>query len=145
MAEATVLGNPPVVDGEDIQLYLNKNKKRNAKMRQRHILVALVSLLPAPALGQTSHVVELFNGQIVDAKSTDGVAPNANSLGQTATRGSGPAPSTSTGRSSGGLYFRSCDEARRAGYSSMWAGTPGYRTGLDGDGDGVACEPHRGR
>ncbi|MFA5966595.1 MAG: excalibur calcium-binding domain-containing protein [Sphingomonas sp.] len=26
----------------------------------------------------------------------------------------------------------------------MYAGEPGYREGLDGDSDGIACEPYRG-
>nr|WP_260929120.1 thermonuclease family protein [Novosphingobium sp. 9] len=39
------------------------------------------------------------------------------------------------------LYFRSCREARAAGYAMMRRGEPGYRVGLDGDLDGIACEP----
>ncbi|RLP57865.1 calcium-binding protein [Kocuria rhizophila] len=34
-------------------------------------------------------------------------------------------------------------DARAAGMAPLYAGSPGYRTGLDGDGDGVACEPRR--
>lgn len=41
-------------------------------------------------------------------------------------------------------YFSKCDEARAAGVAPMYAGDPGYRSGLDGDGDGIACEPYRG-
>ncbi|TNE38964.1 MAG: excalibur calcium-binding domain-containing protein [Sphingomonadales bacterium] len=26
----------------------------------------------------------------------------------------------------------------------MYRGEPGYREGMDGDGDGIACEPYRG-
>ena len=43
------------------------------------------------------------------------------------------------------LYFRSCDEARAAGYKNIRRGEPGYRPGLDRDNDGIACEPYRGR
>ena len=39
-------------------------------------------------------------------------------------------------------YFRRCDEARAAGVAPMRRGEPGYREGLDGDGDGIACEPY---
>lgn len=37
-------------------------------------------------------------------------------------------------------YFSNCSEAKRAGAAPLYAGSPGYRSGLDRDGDGVACE-----
>ncbi|MDY6808456.1 MAG: DUF1524 domain-containing protein [Actinomycetota bacterium] len=37
-------------------------------------------------------------------------------------------------------YYPSCAAARAAGAAPLFVGQPGYRTGLDGDGDGVACE-----
>jgi hypothetical protein len=43
------------------------------------------------------------------------------------------------------VYYRSCSEARTAGAAPIYRGSPGYRGGMDGDGDGVACEPYRGR
>lgn len=42
-----------------------------------------------------------------------------------------------------GTYFRYCREAWAAGVVPIRRGDPGYRPGLDGDGDGVACEPYR--
>ena len=42
--------------------------------------------------------------------------------------------------SEGGVYYRSCAAARADGHSDILAGAPGYRPGLDRDGDGVACE-----
>lgn len=44
-----------------------------------------------------------------------------------------------------GVYFRNCSEARAAGAAPLYRGQPGYRPGMDGDGDGIACEPYRGR
>lgn len=41
-------------------------------------------------------------------------------------------------------YYVTCAAARSAGAAPLRAGSPGYRTGLDGDGDGVACEPSTG-
>src|SRR5699024_917334 len=38
------------------------------------------------------------------------------------------------------VYFPNCSAARAAGAAPIHAGEPGYRLGLDGDGDGVACE-----
>lgn len=37
-------------------------------------------------------------------------------------------------------YYANCDEAKAAGAAPLYAGEPGYRPGLDRDGDGVACE-----
>jgi hypothetical protein len=37
-------------------------------------------------------------------------------------------------------YFSNCDAARQAGAAPIYAGSPGYRAGLDGDSDGIACE-----
>ncbi len=39
-----------------------------------------------------------------------------------------------------GTYYRSCAAARAAGAAPLHTGDPGYRTGLDRDGDGTACE-----
>ncbi|GGI01600.1 calcium-binding protein [Arthrobacter liuii] len=38
------------------------------------------------------------------------------------------------------VYYVNCAEAVAAGAAPLYAGTAGYRSGLDGDGDGVACE-----
>jgi len=42
-------------------------------------------------------------------------------------------------------YYRNCDAARSAGAAPLYRGDPGYRSPLDRDGDGIACEPYRGR
>jgi len=44
------------------------------------------------------------------------------------------------GPSGAGVYYAGCSDARRAGAAPIGFGEPGYRGGLDGDGDGVACE-----
>lgn len=38
------------------------------------------------------------------------------------------------------VYFANCTEARAAGAAPLRVGEPGYRSGLDRDKDGVACE-----
>lgn len=43
-----------------------------------------------------------------------------------------------------GDSWHGCDDARSAGTAPIYRGEPGYRDGMDGDGDGVACEPYRG-
>lgn len=37
-------------------------------------------------------------------------------------------------------YYENCDAARAAGDTPLYAGNPGYRSGLDRDDDGIACE-----
>ena len=44
-----------------------------------------------------------------------------------------------------GGAFRNCTEARAAGAAPVRAGEPGYGPHLDRDGDGIGCEPYRGR
>ncbi|MBY8823201.1 excalibur calcium-binding domain-containing protein [Sphingomonas colocasiae] len=44
-----------------------------------------------------------------------------------------------------GAWYRNCDAARAAGVAPLYAGEPGYREAMDGDDDGIACEPYRGR
>jgi len=43
------------------------------------------------------------------------------------------------------VYYRGCNEARAAGAAPIYRGQPGYRPEMDGDGDGIACEPYRAR
>ena len=40
----------------------------------------------------------------------------------------------------GGVYYTNCAAARAAGAAPLYRGQPGYRPGLDRDGDGIACE-----
>ncbi|WP_233563061.1 excalibur calcium-binding domain-containing protein [Micromonospora musae] len=43
------------------------------------------------------------------------------------------------------VHYRNCDAVRAAGRDPLLAGEPGYRAGLDRDGDGVACESEGAR
>lgn len=43
-----------------------------------------------------------------------------------------------------GAYYSGCDDARAAGVAPLYADEPGYRPEMDGDSDGIACEPYRG-
>jgi hypothetical protein len=47
-------------------------------------------------------------------------------------------------RIEGTAYYPGCDAARSAGVAPIYRGTPGYRSEMDGDNDGIACEPHSG-
>jgi hypothetical protein len=46
-----------------------------------------------------------------------------------------PAPTTGST-----VYYPNCKSACAAGAAPIYQGQPGYRSGLDRDGDGVACE-----
>ncbi|MFD1951948.1 excalibur calcium-binding domain-containing protein [Sphingomonas arantia] len=40
-----------------------------------------------------------------------------------------------------GDHWAGCNGPRAAGTAPLYRGEPGYREGLDGDRDGIACEP----
>jgi hypothetical protein len=40
------------------------------------------------------------------------------------------------------INFAGCDEVRARGLAPLHRGDPGYGEHMDGDGDGVACEPY---
>ncbi|MFG2776029.1 excalibur calcium-binding domain-containing protein [Streptomyces sp. NPDC048350] len=50
--------------------------------------------------------------------------------------------SSSSSSSGGGdsAYYKNCDAAKAAGAAPIRRGQPGYRSGLDRDGDGIACD-----
>ncbi|ERJ47216.1 hypothetical protein N579_00520 [Corynebacterium pseudodiphtheriticum 090104] len=50
------------------------------------------------------------------------------------------APAAPPAAPSGETYFQNCAAARAAGAAPLHAGDPGYRSQLDRDKDGVACE-----
>ena len=40
------------------------------------------------------------------------------------------------------VTYSGCREVRRLGKAPLYAGQPGYREEMDGDGDGIACEDY---
>ncbi|MBT2244305.1 calcium-binding protein [Sphingobium lactosutens] len=52
------------------------------------------------------------------------------------------APAKTSGSS---WSYPNCRAARAAGAAPLYAGQPGYGPHMDGDGDGIACEPYRGQ
>lgn len=53
-----------------------------------------------------------------------------------ARRGAGTVPTAPAA----GAYYAHCADARSRGAAPLYRGQPGYRSGLDRDGDGIACE-----
>ncbi|MXP29550.1 calcium-binding protein [Porphyrobacter algicida] len=44
-----------------------------------------------------------------------------------------------------GYKYSGCDEVRAAGVAPLFSSEPGFSDRLDGDGDGIGCEPYRGQ
>ena len=44
-----------------------------------------------------------------------------------------------------GDHWRGCDDARAVGTAPIYRDEPGYASTMDGDCDGIACEPRRDR
>ncbi|MDT9598647.1 excalibur calcium-binding domain-containing protein [Sphingosinicella rhizophila] len=55
------------------------------------------------------------------------------------------APQPLVRRPKTGSAYTNCAAARAAGAAPVLIGQPGYGPHLDRDGDGVGCEPYRGR
>jgi hypothetical protein len=64
------------------------------------------------------------------------VPPNCATSGGQASPTTLPTPTAS----GSGVYYSRCSAVRAAGKAPLHVGDPGYRIGLDGDRDGVACE-----
>jgi len=76
------------------------------------------------------------NGQREKPKAEE-PAPSAPPATESAPSTPPPAPSEPPASSA---YYANCTAARNAGAAPLYKGQPGYRAGLDRDGDGVACE-----
>ncbi len=51
-----------------------------------------------------------------------------------------PAPQPLVASPPASSYYKNCSEAKAAGAAPLYRGEPGYRSALDRDDDGVACE-----
>jgi hypothetical protein len=51
-----------------------------------------------------------------------------------------PKPRPTKTRTTQAVYYANCDAVRAAGVAPLHRGEPGYRSGLDRDRDGFACE-----
>lgn len=70
----------------------------------------------------------------------DGKAPSGSASGS-APPPAPVAPTTPVAPAPGGsVYYANCTAARAAGAAPIYEGQPGYRSALDGDKDGIACE-----
>jgi hypothetical protein len=59
---------------------------------------------------------------------------------QKAAQAPAPAPAAVPAAPAPAAYYANCTAAKAAGAAPLYRGQPGYRSALDRDGDGVACE-----
>lgn len=72
-----------------------------------------------------------------NCSSTQAPAPQTTTPRQSTPR---PAPRQQAPVAPSGTYYKNCSAARAAGAAPIYRGQPGYRSALDRDNDGVACE-----
>ena len=56
------------------------------------------------------------------------------------TRALAAIPDTTRATTAASTYFANCTDAKASGAAPLRRGDPGYRSALDRDGDGIACE-----
>nr|BFF22658.1 hypothetical protein GCM10025732_06230 [Glycomyces mayteni] len=70
----------------------------------------------------------------------DGIGCEDSSSGGGSDSGGDSGGGSDDGDDSSSVYYENCDAVRAAGADPIHRGDPGYRSGLDRDGDGVGCE-----
>lgn len=111
-----------------MQRYQNKSRRRSNGPRRYQ--------KQKPAKG--SFGVQVLGLSLVVGIATWHGAPVAESLWSTISKT--PEESAAIEQSA---YYAGCDDARAASVAPIYRGQPGYREGMDGDLDGIACEPYR--
>mgnify|MGYP004686788785 CR=1 FL=1 len=99
---------------------------------------AVLLLTSLPQLNMPSAAVQTSAGGNAVFELLDEPAPAAEAPAQQA-----PAQPAQQAPAQSSVYYESCADARAAGAAPLYRGQPGYRPGLDRDGDGVACEPKK--
>lgn len=97
---------------------------------------------PSTTVTKTATVVETATATVVETvvvtqPAPKPVEPNRQPQGFVAPP---PAQTPTPTPAQSSAYYSSCAEAKAAGAAPLYQGAPGYRSGLDKDGDGVACE-----
>lgn len=77
----------------------------------------------------------MLRGLLIVAAITAGIAGTPAAVAAPPTTTTSPSPTTG-----GSAYYPNCRAACAAGAAPIYRGQPGYRSGLDRDNDGIACE-----
>ena len=91
---------------------------------------------PAPSTTTSTTEKTTTSTSTITATSPPATSPPATSPPATSPPATSP-PATSP---PAGVYYANCDAARAAGAAPIYEGQPGYRTALDRDRDGIACD-----
>jgi Excalibur calcium-binding domain len=113
---------------------------------------AVYWLTPAPAVApaaEAAAVVATTGAEVVPAAPAAGSAPRTRAGKRARSRSARPhravpAAARVPVRRAPEIHFAGCNAVRAAGLAPLYRGQPGYRAGMDGDDDGIACEPYRG-
>ena len=135
----------------DAATWLPSNKSYRCSYVSRQITVkSLYKLWVTPA--ERAAMIRVLTGCGATAPAPAVATPSTTSRSAptTSTRSSAPSTTpvrpvvptaaTSATRPAGDAYYAKCADAWAAGAAPLYRGDPGYRSGLDGDNDGIACE-----
>nr|WP_240194195.1 excalibur calcium-binding domain-containing protein [Gordonia sp. PDNC005] len=101
---------------------------------QTEVLTETTTVTASPTTSE-QQVKRTTKRQPRKPRTTTEEAPRVRAAVPRRTRTTRPAPTTEPDAS-----YANCSEARAAGAAPLLQGQPGYRSKLDRDGDGVACE-----
>jgi len=124
----------------DAATWLPADKSYRCSYVSRQIVVkALYGLWVTPA--ERAAMVRVLTGCGATAPKPVPTTPAVRSSpATTPVRPVVPSVPTTPTTPAGDVYFAKCADAWAAGAAPLYRGQPGYRSGLDGDKDGIACE-----
>ncbi|MDC0764228.1 MBL fold metallo-hydrolase [Brevibacillus sp. AG] len=88
---------------------------------------------------EQGNIVFTSNGTDISVSGNDWKPIETKNSSDTSTL-TGTTPSVVSPKQVDSVYYKNCSEAKAAGAAPLHKGDPGYRSGLDRDNDGVACE-----
>jgi hypothetical protein len=139
--------SPPATTTAEDKTPMSKPASTPALQQSSPAITPLPALAPAPPLAPAPAPAPAPARAAIPAPARAAApvpAPAAAPASPAAPPNAG-SPTGSTDRSSAGStggspYYANCAAARAAGVAPLHKGDPGYRSGLDRDGDGIACE-----
>ncbi len=127
--------------------YDNIRMRSQASRRGRSFLSRVISrvvwILGCGVAGMAAIAVTHVSDNSNSASFTQSVSEQASIISQQpATTDVASFLDTRTRSPKAGDKWGGCNDARAMGTAPIYAGEPGYDVKMDGDGDGIACEPH---
>lgn len=115
----------------------------------RALLIILAAILFGLAGGYAWSAIQSSPQHVSVPKAVDATPPplpaSAEDQQWTARADDGaPSPPVKPVAAAPTLHYAGCNEVRAAGKAPLHSDDPGYSPEMDGDSDGIACEPHPG-